>query len=317
MPAPSAPTIGSPLLVPFDGSANAEAVFPFVPLLADGKREVVLLQVIPEAQAVHSPLGKEMLTAEELQRLSDAAARADLDRAARALRSMAPDLRLEQVIEVGEPAERIAAVATERQVRTVLLSSQGHSSTRPGGFGSVVGYVVRLSPVPVVVVRSPADGQESAGVERLVVAHDGSARAARVIPLVHDLARRLSAHVHLIAVIEHEESELPPAVAATIDPHLRDQAQADALNRARRCLEAAGAQFLRQGLPASWHVHAGPAAPTIIAACSPRDVLVITSHGQTASRWMLGSVAEKLIREAPVPVILLRTPPTPDESAAT
>jgi nucleotide-binding universal stress UspA family protein len=317
MPAPSAPTIGSPLLVPFDGSANAEAVFPFVPLLADGEREVILLQVIPEAQAVHSPMGEEMLAAEELQRLSDAAARADLDRAARALAALAPDLRLEQVVAIGDPAERIAAIAAERQVRTILLASQGHSSARPGGFGSVVGYVVRLAPVPVVVVRARGDARDSAGVERLVVAHDGSARAARVIPLVHDLARRLSAHVHLIAVIEHEESELPPTVAAVIDPHLRDEAQADALNRARRRLESAGAQFLRKGLPASWHVHTGPAAPTIIEACAPRDVLVITSHGETASRWMLGSVAEKLIREAPVPVILLRTPPAPTEPATT
>jgi nucleotide-binding universal stress UspA family protein len=75
----------------------------------------------------------------------------------------------------------------------------------------------------------------------------------------------------------------------------------------------AGARFLRQGLPATWQVLTGPAATAIIDACAPRDVLVITSHGRSGSRWPLGSVAEKLIRESLVPVILLRTPPEPAE----
>ena len=64
---------------------------------------------------------------------------------------------------------------------------------------------------------------------------------------------------------------------------------------------------MRHGLPASWQVLAGPAATAIIAACVDRDVLVITSHGRSSSRWVLGSVAEKLLRDSRVPVILLRT----------
>jgi nucleotide-binding universal stress UspA family protein len=96
-------------------------------------------------------------------------------------------------------------------------------------------------------------------------------------------------------------------VAATIDPHVRDEAQGDALNLARHRVEGTGAHLMRQGLPASWQVLAGPAAPAIIAACVDRDVLVITSHGQSSSRWVLGSVAEKLLRDSRVPVILLRT----------
>ena len=104
-------------------------------------------------------------------------------------------------------------------------------------------------------------------------------------------------------------------MAATIDPQVRDEAQADAVNLARRRVEGAGAQLMRQGLPASWQVLAGPAASAIIAACVERDVLVITSHGQSNSRWVLGSVAEKLLRESRVPVILLRTSAVADGTA--
>ena len=309
MNAPTDVTIGSPLLVPFDGSAHAEAVFPYLPLLADEDREVILLQVIPHAQAVCSPIGDVMLSEDEVRRVSEAAAQADLDRAAARLESLAPELKVVRIVESGDPSERITEVAARSSARAILLSSQGVSATGPGGFGSVVGRVVRMAPVPVMVVQPNGAAVDQHLVARLVIAHDGSERAARSLPLAQDLARRLSAHVHVVAVVEDEESPLPASVAAAIDPHLREEAQADSLNLARRRVEVAGSQFLRQGIPASWQVLTGPAAPAIIDACAQRDVLVITSHGQSGSRWMLGSVAEKLVRESHVPVILLRTPP--------
>ena len=309
MNAPSDVTIGAPLLVPFDGSAHAEAVFPYLPLLADGDREVILLQVVPRAHAVNSPIGDVMLSAVEVQQVSEAAARADLDRAAARIESLAPNLKLDQIVETGDPSERITEVAARNSARAILLSSLGVSATGPGGFGSVVGRVARMAPVPVMVIQPNGAVVDQDLVARLVIAHDGSDRSSRVLPLAQDLARRLSAPVHVVAVVEDEESSLSTSVAAAIDPHLREEARADALNLARRRIEVVGSQFLRQGIPASWQVLSGPAAPAIIDACTQRDVLVITSHGQSGSRWMLGSVAEKLVRESRVPVILLRTAP--------
>ena len=307
MDAPSDATMGSPLLVPFDGSTHAESVLPYLALLADGDREVILLQVVPEAQSVSSPMGDVMLSANELRQATETAARADLDRAAAKLASVAPSLRVEQLVETGDPSQRISEVAIRRKARGIVLSSQGTSATGLGGLGTVVGRVVSMTPVPVMVVRPDGVAPDPDLVARLVIAHDGSEHVARALPLAQDLARRLSAHIHLITVVEDEESPLSPGVVATLDPHLRDEAQADALNLARQRVEGAGAQLMRQGLPASWQVLPGPAASAIIAACVDRDVLVITSHGQSNSRWVLGSVAEKLLRESRVPVILLRT----------
>ena len=300
-------TMGSPLLVPFDGSAHAESVFPYVTLLADGDQDVILLQVVPEAHSVNNPLGDVMLSANELRTATETAARADLDRAAAQLASAAPSLRIEPLVETGDPSQRISEVAARYEARGILLSSQGVSATGPSGFGTVVGRVVSMTPVPTMVVRPNGIAPDPDLVARFVIAHDGSEQAARAVPLVQDLARRLSAHVHIITVVEDEESPISGSVAAAIDPHLRDEAQADALNLARDRVEGTGAQLMRHGLPASWQVLAGPAAPAIIAACIDRDVLVITSHGQSSSRWVLGSVAEKLLRDSRVPVILLRT----------
>jgi len=299
--------MGSPLLVPFDGSVQAESVFPYVALLADGDLDVILLQVIPEAQSVSSPLGDVLLSANELRQATERAAHADLDRAAAQLASVAPSLRIKRLVETGDPWQRIAEVAARRKARGILLSSQGVSATGPSGFGTVVGRVVSMAPVPVMVVRPDGIAPDPDLVARFVIAHDGSEHAARAVPLVQDLARRLSAHIHIVTVVEDEESPLSGSVAATIDPHVRDEAQGDALNLARQRVEGTGALLMRQGLPASWQVLSGPAAPAIIGACVDRDVLVVTSHGHSSSRWVLGSVAEKLLRDSRVPVILLRT----------
>ena len=307
MDIPRDATMGSPLLVPFDGSVHAESVFPYVALLADGDQDVILLQVVPEAQSVSSPLGDVLLSANELRQATERAAHADLDRASAQLASVAPSLQLEHLVETGDPSQRIAEVAVRRKARGILLSSQGVSATGPSGFGTVVGRVVSMAPVPVMVVRPNGIAPDPDLIARFVIAHDGSEHAARAVPLAQDLARRLSAHIHIVTVVEDEESPLSGSAAATIDPHVRDEAQGDALNLARQRVEGTGALLMRQGLPASWQVLAGPAASAIIAACVDRDVLVVTSHGQSSSRWVLGSVAEKLLRDSQVPVILLRT----------
>jgi nucleotide-binding universal stress UspA family protein len=307
MDIPRDATMGSPLLVPFDGSVHAESVFPYVALLADGDQDVILLQVVPEAQSVSSPLGDVLLSANELRQATERAAHADLDRASAQLASVAPSLQLEHLVETGDPSQRIAEVAVRRKARGILLSSQGVSATGPSGFGTVVGRVVSMAPVPVMVVRPNGIAPDPDLIARFVIAHDGSEHAARAVPLAQDLARRLSAHIHIVTVVEDEESPLSGSAAATIDPHVRDEAQRDALNLARQRVEGTGALLMRQGLPASWQVLAGPAASAIIAACVDRDVLVVTSHGQSSSRWVLGSVAEKLLRDSQVPVILLRT----------
>src|SRR3954466_16287245 len=108
MDAPRDATMGSPLLAPFHGSTHAEGLIPYVALLADGDQDVILLQVVPEAQAVNSPLGDVMLSANELRQATETAARADLDRAAAQLASIAPSLRVEHLVETGDPAQRIA-----------------------------------------------------------------------------------------------------------------------------------------------------------------------------------------------------------------
>jgi nucleotide-binding universal stress UspA family protein len=54
----------------------------------------------------------------------------------------------------------------------------------------------------------------------------------------------------------------------------------------------------------------GPPVPAILAATGSADLVVMGTHGRRGpSRWWLGSVAERVVREARVPVLVTRVAP--------
>jgi nucleotide-binding universal stress UspA family protein len=64
-----------------------------------------------------------------------------------------------------------------------------------------------------------------------------------------------------------------------------------------------------QGIKASILLQQGDAAEEILKSCRPGDLLVITTHGYGGlKRLVLGSVAEKVIHQATVPVLVYKKP---------
>jgi nucleotide-binding universal stress UspA family protein len=61
---------------------------------------------------------------------------------------------------------------------------------------------------------------------------------------------------------------------------------------------------------ATCEVRAGQQATELLDVIAPTDLVVMTSHGRGGvRRWLLGSVADKLVREAAGPVLLVRARP--------
>ncbi|HEU0116127.1 MAG TPA: universal stress protein, partial [Thermomicrobiales bacterium] len=64
-----------------------------------------------------------------------------------------------------------------------------------------------------------------------------------------------------------------------------------------------------QGLTASAEALDGSPFFVLAEALRPDDLVVLTSHGRGGvQRWLLGSVAEKLARTAPCPILLVPAP---------
>jgi nucleotide-binding universal stress UspA family protein len=160
-----------------------------------------------------------------------------------------------------------------------------------------------------MIVR-PRDAQVEVGpapLQRFVVPLDGSELAARALPVAERLARRTRLPIHLIRVLPvAAESWLPSFGDTTLSESMHDAALA-VERGAVETLETAEAALAAAGVPTTSSLEAGDVVERIATAARPDDVIVLASHGESGlRRWALGSVAEKLVRHAEAPAIVVR-----------
>lgn len=153
----------------------------------------------------------------------------------------------------------------------------------------------------------------------ILVPIDGSSLSETALPVAFAIARRLSAsRVETVSVIPPPIDPLrgggAPVRDTRFDHDLRADAQEMVAKLERRLPE------MSSGVPTTATMLEGDAAERIAAhlGSGEYDLVVMTTHGRSgASRLWLGSVADRLVRQSPVPVLLLRdvssTTPRDDE----
>lgn len=133
--------------------------------------------------------------------------------------------------------------------------------------------------------------------ERILVPLDGSARAEHALPVAARLARASGGTLILLRVYQVMPSEF------VLSDYTAEEASAMAyLGRVAERPELAGIEIETITL-------AGAIALAILDAVLAyrADMIVMCSHGRFGlTRWALGSVAEKVVRYASVPVYVLR-----------
>jgi nucleotide-binding universal stress UspA family protein len=200
-----------------------------------------------------------------------------------AIRLDMPDLHVETRVVRGGPADVIVADAADRDL--IVMCTQGHGAGGRRVFGSVADRVARHAPIPTLLVRGGSDPVPAEPVRRVVVPLDGSPAAERALPVAAGLALLLAKPVLLVTVVE----------AAQDQDSLEDH-----LHRAEESLRA-------RGVPVVCELRQGSPAAELLSAIGTGDVIVATTHGQGAARrWQIGSVAERLLRYADAPLLLIR-----------
>ena len=137
---------------------------------------------------------------------------------------------------------------------------------------------------------------------RILVPLDGSPLADTALPWAAAIARAESASIHLLAVYGYDEQLW---AAANIDPsspltHVRELLEAD--------LHRAANEPALAGLSVTSEARAGVVAAEIAAVAAEEDtaMAVIATHGRGGFRaGSTGSVADKLVRTLPIPVLVV------------
>ena len=279
------------VLVPIDGSELALRAVPWASKLAGADGKMLLLRVVPEQTDT-----------------ALAEANSELDEAAK---FAGPGVSVERVIASGEPDAEIVSIAEDRDVETIAMSSHGRGALGRAVFGSVADRVSRSATVPVLILRAQTEANgEPASVNRLVVPLDGSELAERALPIATALARRLAVPVYVVRAID-AATVMPVApgvfgAAPVVSAEIADTVWQEAEAEAKKTVADAIARLKGDDVDATGALLNGSPFFAISEAVQPGDLLVLTSHGRGGvRRWLLGSVAEKLVREAPVPVLLV------------
>jgi nucleotide-binding universal stress UspA family protein len=135
--------------------------------------------------------------------------------------------------------------------------------------------------------------------ERILVPLDGSECAEIVLPKVEKLATDLKASIALLRV----------AYAHTfpgVDP---TEAEVKVVREAEEYLRKIGERLKAKGFKVDSHVRYGNDADEILDHAAQKDIdfIAMTTHGRSGvKRFLLGSVAEKILRHSPKPIFLVR-----------
>jgi nucleotide-binding universal stress UspA family protein len=303
------------ILVPLDGTRFAEAVLPAAMRLARSAGARLHLVLAHQPSAAYVGLGEVM------------APNASLDLA---IHEEERNYLRDIVNRLGQPGDgaittgqldgpagdAICEEASRIGADLIVMATHGRSALGRLWLGSVSNHVVRHAGVPVLLIHPNRAEQalEPRASVGILVALDLSNFAETILEPVVQLARLLQAHVTLFHVVEpnYHVTERPVPYPLAQDATITEVRRADAQRR----LDETADRLRASGLCVAARVMIGPsAAAGVLDALELRkyDVVAMTTHGASGMvRLFLGSVADKVIRSASKPVLILRPAPLPE-----
>ena len=198
--------------------------------------------------------------------------------------------------------DAIVEYANEADADLIVMGTHGRSGFNRFTLGSTAEHVLRRAPCPVLTVGPEAEA-DLAGPILAPLAFESASDVA----LETGAALAADRGTRLLALHVVEPVEIPVPYLMTIPPFDPTDLTERVERTLRRWVSSVG-----DGLaPIDIEVRHGDAVGQILDAARERGAALIVqaSHGRRGiGRWLLGSVAEEVVRRAPCPVLTLRQP---------
>jgi nucleotide-binding universal stress UspA family protein len=284
------------ILVPTDFSPHADAALERAAQLARRlSARVYLLHAYYLGTEAGYPLPAQLIDQARAQ------AREQLERAAKALAEtgVSCESHTSPLVTVSAILEQARALPAD----LIVMGTRGLSGLKHVLLGSVAERTVRLAPCPVMTVKA---GLKRAGVgAKILVPTDLSPLSLRAVRYALELGRALGepklvlAHAcHLPAQIEIHALEHHSGLLQTLTAQVALE------------LQSRGKELLGDsGVPCAYVARIGRPEDVVrdVASEEECDCVVMTTHGRTGiAHAALGSVAERVLRLAPCPVVTLK-----------
>lgn len=224
------------------------------------------------------------------------------------------DVQIKTAIVDGPAETALRHYALEHKCDLVVLSTHGYGPLSRMWLGSVARALALTLPMPLLLTRphgEPVDLLESVTqqpFQRVLVPLDGSPLAEQALEPALALGQLVGAEYTLLQVIEPPAlGYAPAAYVAGLDQHVLDQWRAIA----EEYLGGVAERLHNQAVRCTSAVVFGPTAGVIndYARSHAFDLIAMATHGRSgAARMLLGSIADRVVQTASVPVLLYRHP---------
>lgn len=294
------------IVVPLDSSRNAELVLPFVLEIASAfGSQLHLIQVLSDdssengANGIHYLSNIENSLHNELKK-----------------RNAARPVSVFRHILTGNPAGNILRFTDDNQIDLIALTNYGVSGEGAWAMGSVAYKIIQAGKQSVLVVKKPAAGiiNVKPQIKKLLVPLDGSTTGEAAIPSAQAIADSMNAELVLMRVVVPSSMQRDSFLSYTTEvlEELIKQAekgQEERKTAAQSYLEQVKEKLAQDGISASGVVKLGypPEQLFNYAETAGIDLIVMSSHGRSGiSRWMMGSVTEKMLETGNTPILVVR-----------
>lgn len=190
----------------------------------------------------------------------------------------------------GEAADCITALAVQAKCGLIVMGTHGRNGLGSLLLGSTTHAVLRTTMLPVLTVRPEMDvaGERRRCFERIIIGADDSEPAAAALHTVFDLPPADRPNVLICSIAD----------------------TSGAVAQAQRTVDRTVASARAHDISVESRVAQGNTSSTLVAVAKEwqADLIVLGSHGRRGfDRFLFGSVAETVVRTAPVPVLIVRT----------
>jgi nucleotide-binding universal stress UspA family protein len=317
------------ILVPLDGSEHSRKIVGWATGLAGAlDAEIILLSVIdPEeieileattraGESKSESVGNGGAVSSTVRTpsdvINDAIAHAERDLQIEAERVKSAGVSAKISVGAGSPAEVIVSEAHLREVDLIAMATRRESALARGVLGSVTDRVLHSTSTPILTLY-PGEihdfDETNGGPKRVIVPLDGSALSETAVQPAVEIAKAAGAEIIFTEILR-----LPffGVGVAGIEYGAGDYSGDFGIEAQK----AEIAEYLQgfvtdaeaNGLKASANIRTGSPSQQIVEEAAEIDdsIVVMGSHGAGGlKRWVVGSVADKVIRSARRPVLVI------------
>ncbi len=279
------------ILVPLDGSDAAAFALPYATDLArkhDAEVVLMFLNALPMPPGSAEQIEPDSQTQEQI--------RDSLQTVRSQLRGEGVRVQ-EQIVE--SPSETLFRFAEAEHISLIVMSTQGRGDMIQGLFGGQLEEALRQLPIPLLLVRPTY--------HKIIIPLDGSGWSESAIPRATEIARTHQAEIILLHIYHSATSGYADQIALAGQQNIADQAY----KQIRERLVALRNDLRRQGLNVREQIIRSNNPSQAICEFAELEegmcMVVMSTHGRTGlSRLLMGSVAQRVVKNLRCPVTLVR-----------